>query len=107
MVFWGEKVLVCKLTKLDFCIELEMGGEDFQGKYWVIFYMLAHILVLGIGSGNSLKGRDINAKRDGFWRVILMRSFLRKIKREGGWGEGTEEWKAYLALLGHSFEKWK
>lgn len=64
--------------------------------------MLAQILVLGIGSGISLKGRDINGGK----RWILGGDFNEILSQEDKKGR-IEEWKAYLAFLGHSSEKLK
>lgn len=37
LLFWGENVKICQLVKSEFCMEVEMEGKDFEGKYWVIF----------------------------------------------------------------------
>lgn len=37
LVFWGETIQVHQIIKLDFCMELEIEGEGFEGKCWLIF----------------------------------------------------------------------
>lgn len=37
MIFWGENVQVCQMTKSDFCIDVEIKGDGFEDKCWVVF----------------------------------------------------------------------
>lgn len=37
LVFWSDKVQVYHIIKSDFCMELEIEGDDFEGKCWIVF----------------------------------------------------------------------
>lgn len=37
LIFWGENVQVSQMIKSTFCIDVEMEGDGFEGKCWVIF----------------------------------------------------------------------
>lgn len=37
LFFWGENVQIYQLVKSEFYIEVEIEGEDFKGKCWIIF----------------------------------------------------------------------
>lgn len=36
LIFWGERVQICQMIKPEFYIEVEVKGERFVGKCWVI-----------------------------------------------------------------------
>lgn len=33
LVGWEEMMRICQMNKSEFCIEVEIEGDDFQGKY--------------------------------------------------------------------------
>lgn len=37
LVFWGETIQVHQIIKSNFCMELEIEGEGFEEKCWIIF----------------------------------------------------------------------
>lgn len=36
MLFWSTNITVCQIVKSHFCMEVEIEGKDFDGKWWVI-----------------------------------------------------------------------
>lgn len=37
LIFWGDNVKICQMLKFDFCIEIEVESDSFEGKFWLIF----------------------------------------------------------------------
>lgn len=40
-LFWGDNITVLRLEKGDFSMEVEVEGNDFAGKWWIIFVYLS------------------------------------------------------------------
>lgn len=34
LLFWGTNITVCQIVKSDFCMEVEIEGQDFVGRWW-------------------------------------------------------------------------
>lgn len=41
-LFWDDNLIICKIEKSEFSIEVEVEGKDFEGRWWVIFVYLSH-----------------------------------------------------------------
>lgn len=37
LIFWKDSVQISQIIKTDFCIEVEVAGDVFEGKCWVVF----------------------------------------------------------------------
>lgn len=57
LIFWGERVNICQMIKLDFSIEVKVEGEGFEGKIWIVFIYASTEDHIRMGQWEKLKAR--------------------------------------------------